>query len=165
MTNATINADTAQEFCVDRIRHFGAKADHNKTEALGLFIVLICCTLASPLFITLGPGPIFGKVIPSILSSMAAGCAVWLQQRKPQQLWTLYRTTQRRLENEEVGFRFLINEYENASDPGKVLAQRTAMICANANDLWVPLIPNPDKLIGSPHPEAVSQANSVGATT
>jgi len=27
---------------------------------------------------------------------------------KAQQLWTLYRTTQRRLENEEIGFRFAI---------------------------------------------------------
>ena len=89
---------------------------------------------------------ILGKVVPSILSSVSAGCAVWLQQRKPQQLWALYRTTQRRLENEETGFRFAINEYEDIEDPHRLLAQRTAMICINANELWAPLIPNPDKI-------------------
>jgi hypothetical protein len=99
------------------------------------------------LFIALGPGIILGKVVPSILSSVAAGCAVWLQQRKPQQLWTLYRTTQRRLENEEIAFRFAINAYEETDDPDRMLAQRTALICINANDLWVPLIPNPDRIV------------------
>jgi hypothetical protein len=153
MTSASADADPVRQFCVDRIRHFETKADHNKTEALALFVILVSCTLASPLFITLGPGLVLGKVIPSVLSSVAAGCAVWLQQRKPQQLWTLYRTTQRRLENEEISFRFQINEYEKADQPSKLLAQRTALICSNANDLWVPLVPNPDKIVGVLHPE------------
>jgi hypothetical protein len=153
MTNASTDTDPARQFCLDRIKHFEAKANHNKSEALALFVILIFCTLASPLFITLGPGLVFGKVIPSVLSSLAAGCAVWLQQRKPQQLWTLYRTTQRRLENEEIGFRFRINEYERADEPSKLLAQRTGLICINANGLWVPLVPNPDKVMGILHPE------------
>jgi hypothetical protein len=72
-----------------------------------------------------------------------------MQQRKPQQLSTLYRTTQRRLENEDVSFRFLVNEYEKASDPGKMLAQRTTAICVNANELWAPLIPNPENAIST----------------
>ena len=151
MSGEALNPITAQEYCLDRIKHFEAKANHNKAEALRLFIILMICTLASPLFITLGPGLLLGKLIPSILSTLATGCAVWLQQRKPQQLWTLYRTTQRRLENEEVGFRFSINEYEENADRNKILAQRTAVICSNANDLWVPLIPNPDKIIGTLH--------------
>ncbi len=154
MTNATADTEAALTFCADRIRHFEAKADHNKSEALGLFIVLISCTLASPLFITLGPGFLLGKVIPSVLSSVASGCAVWLQQRRPQQLWTLYRTSQRRLETEEISFRFSLNEYEEAENPGRILAQRTALICSNANDLWVPLIPNPDRVLGTLHPKS-----------
>jgi hypothetical protein len=73
MTDAISNKASAQDFCRDRIRHFEAKADHNKAEALRLFVTLISCALASPLFITLGPGTVFGKVVPSILSSVAAG--------------------------------------------------------------------------------------------
>lgn len=153
MSNGSNESDTGQQFCLEKIKHFEAKANHNKSEALTLFVILVFCTLASPLFITLGPGLVLGKVVPSVLSSVATGCAVWLQQRRPQQLWTLYRTTQRRLENEEIGFRFRINEYEKADEPGKLLAQRTALICSNANDLWVPLVPNPDKVMGVLHPE------------
>jgi hypothetical protein len=148
ITELNPDRSSAQDFCRDRIRHFEAKADHNKAEALRVFVTLISCALASPLFITLGQGTILGKVVPSVLSSVAAGCAIWLQQRKPQQLWTLYRTTQRRLENEEIGFRFAINQYEEANDPEKLLAQRTALMCMTANDLWAPLVPNPDKVIG-----------------
>jgi SMODS and SLOG-associating 2TM effector domain 1 len=144
--------ESAQDYCIGKIRHFEEKADHNKREALSLFATLIFCTLASPLLITLGPGVLLGKIAPSVLSSVAAGCAVWLQQRKPQQLWTLYRTTQRRLEYEDVSFRFLINDYERANDPGKMLAQKTATICINANELWTPLIPNPENAIGTLQP-------------
>jgi hypothetical protein len=147
MIDVTPSKTSAQDYCRDRIRHFESKADHNKAEALRTFLALIFSALASPLFIALGPGIILGKVVPSILSSVAAGCAVWLQQRKPQQLWTLYRTTQRRLENEEIAFRFAINAYEETDDPDRMLAQRTALICINANDLWVPLIPNPDRIV------------------
>jgi hypothetical protein len=154
MTTTKETPESAQQYCIGKIRHFEEKADHNKKEALSLFATLIFCTLAAPLLITLGPGVLLGKVAPSLLSSMAAGCAVWLQQRKPQQLWTLYRTTQRRLENEEVSFRFLINEYEKANDPGKMLAQKTATICISANELWAPLIPNPENAIGTLQPTA-----------
>jgi len=136
----------ASEFCKDRIRHFETKADHNKKEALAFFIALIFCTLASPLFIALGQDVFLSKVVPSVLSTVATGCAVWLQQRKPQQLWSLYRTMQRQLENELNGFEFLISDYRESTEPEKLLAERTAVICANAHQLWVPLIPSPDSL-------------------
>lgn len=149
MPDERFSSATVQEFCRERIRHFESKADHNKAEALRLFIVLIFCTLAAPLFITLGPGLLLGKLVPSVLSSLATGCTIWLQQRKPQQLWTLYRTTQRRLEREAVSFQFGIDEYETAADDAKLLVQRVALICGEANDLWAPMIPNPDKMIAA----------------
>src|ERR1035438_8743891 len=123
-----IDTDTALDYCRDRIRHFKRKADHNKREALRLFMALIACTLGAPLLITLGSGLLWGKVAPSLLSTVATGCAVWLQQRKPQQLWTLYRTMQRRLEFEEVSHRFQMNDYEGSDDPDKTLAAKTAAI-------------------------------------
>jgi hypothetical protein len=159
MTQAALATDSARDYCLDRIAHFDAKANHHKREALGMFSVLICSTLASPLFITLGQGNLLGKIIPSLLSGVAAGCAIWLQQRKPQQLWTLYRTTQGRLENEEVSFRFAINDYEKAGDLSKLLAQRTASICISANDQWTLLVPNPDKVVAGMEPEKVRSAN------
>lgn len=153
MSSANNETDIGRQFCLEKIEDYKARANRTKSEALTLFVTLVVCTLASPLFITLGDGQVLGKVIPSVLSSVATGCAVWLQQRRPQQLWALFRTTQRRLENEEIGFRFRINEYEKTDQPGKLLAQRTALICSNANDLWLPLVPNPDKVVGVLHPE------------
>jgi hypothetical protein len=137
------------EFCKDRIQHFASKADHNKREALTMFVALILCTLASPLFITLGQGLVFSKIIPSILSTVATGCAVWLQQRKPQQLWSLYRTMQRQLENELYSFEFLIHDYAGRTEPDKLLAERTAAVCMNAHQLWAPLIPSAEGLISA----------------
>ena len=139
----------ATEFCKDRIHHFEIKADHNKKEALALFVSLICCTLAAPLFITLGQGTTLSKIVPSVLSSVATGCAVWLQQRKPQQLWLLYRTMQRQLEAEINSFEFSINAYQGTPDPSKRLAERTVAVCMSAHHLWAPLVPNPEGLTGA----------------
>jgi SMODS and SLOG-associating 2TM effector domain 1 len=151
---------SAEEYCQGKVRHFESKADHSKREALTIYQLLILCTLAAPLFITLGQGVVFGKAVPAILSTLAAGCAIWLQQRKPQQLWALYRTTQRQLENEYTGYTFSIQDYATAGSREKLLAQRVATISMHANEAWVPLIPNPDKLISSLQPAEEQRAQS-----
>src|ERR1039458_136005 len=110
---------SAEQFYQDKLQHFASKADHNKRESLVLFQLLIVCTLASPLFITLSNNWLFGKVVPCLLSSTAAACAIWLQQRKPQQLWTLYRSIQRQLENEYAGYKFSLNDYDKCDDKEK----------------------------------------------
>lgn len=159
VTNAAA-ANEAREHCLGRIEHFKSKADHNKSETLLLFTVLLLSTLAAPLLIALGPGVLFGKVLPSVLSSVSSGCAIWLQLRKPQQLWTLYRTAQRRLEAEEIGYRFGVNGYDQAPAPAKLLAQRTAQICTTTNDLWAPLVPNPENFLSSLQTESARPAST-----
>lgn len=102
------------------------------------------------MFITLGPGLVLGKVVPSLLSLIAAGSTAWLQQRKPQQLWSIYRGAQRELEDQEAKYRFRLGEYETAPDPNKLLAERVAAIALNAHHQWLPTVPNPDKLNPAP---------------
>src|SRR4051794_39905675 len=85
---------------------FERKATHNKTEALLCFSTVIGCSLLAPMFVTLGEGLVWGKIIPSALSLLAAGMTTWLQLRKPQQLWALYRTCQRRLEYQQAAFTY-----------------------------------------------------------
>lgn len=63
---------------------FKLKADHNKTESLICFGVVVVFSLASPLFVTLGEGVFWGKILPSILSLSVAASTAWLQLRKPQ---------------------------------------------------------------------------------
>jgi len=138
--------ETADAFCRRTIRGIRKKADHNKSEALRCFVMVIICTLTPPLFITLGPGTLWGKVVPSVLSLFAAGATAWLQLRRPQQLWGLYRTAQRELEDQETKHRFRLAEYEGAPDPDKLLAERVAAVALNLHQQWIPLVPNPETL-------------------
>ncbi|SRR5258708_1961456 len=77
------------------------KADHNKRESQISFYAVICFTLAAPLFVTMGEGWLWGKLVPATLSVIAAGATAWLQLRKPQRLWAIYRRAQRELEREK----------------------------------------------------------------
>jgi hypothetical protein len=138
----------SEQLCQRLIEHYRIKADHNKAETLRCFYLVISCTLVTPLFITLGPGLWLGKIVPSILSLIAAGATAWLQQRKPQQLWSLYRTAQRELEVQALKHQYRIDEYEQANEPDKVLAKNVAAVVLNTHRQWVPIVPSPDQLQG-----------------
>lgn len=136
----------AEAFCRKTIEGFAAKAAHNKTESQACFMAVVLCTGVVPLLITLGEGFWLGKAIPAALSTLAAIASAWLQLRKPQQLWSLYRSAQRELEDQETKRRFLISEYETEPDPDNLLAMKVAAIALNVHNQWVPLVPNPDHL-------------------
>jgi hypothetical protein len=126
-------------------RHFAVKADHNKLESLGLFALVIAATLAVSGFVAFGNDMITGKVVPVCLSLIATATSTWLQFRKPHQLWAIYRSAQRYIENALVKHRFEIDEYEGA-DRNKLLAKNVAQIALAAHELWVPLVPSPEQL-------------------
>lgn len=138
--------ETVQEFCADTIHGLATKADHNKREALYSFVTVIVATLATPLFVTLGEGLFWGKIVPSSLSLLAAASTAWLQLRKPQQLWAIYRTAQRELEDQQTRHRFQLGPYDEAVDADKELAKRVAEIALRVHHQWLPMIPNPDNL-------------------
>jgi hypothetical protein len=130
-----------------RIRaHFAKKAEHNKRESLGLFVLVITATLSVSGFVAFGNDTITGKVVPLCLSLIATATSTWLQFRKPHQLWAIYRSAQRYVENALVKYRFGIDEYESASDKNKLLAKNVAQIALAAHELWVPLVPSPEQL-------------------
>ena len=149
-TPPTVSTDV-QAFCRTTIEGFKAKAAHNKRESQVCFMAVVLCTGVVPLFITLGEGFWWGKAIPATLSTLAAIATAWLQLRKPQQLWSLYRSAQRELEDHEVKRKFLIGDYQGTPDPDKLLAANVAAIALNVHNQWVPMVPNPDHL--KAHPE------------
>lgn len=146
---------------VNTIAGFKKKADHNKNESLGCFIVVVACSLISPLFVTLGEGVLLGKIVPSILSLSAAGSTAWLQLRKPQNLWSLYRDCQRRIEDHLYKYEHRLAEYE-ASDVerSKLLADIVRTVAWDAHQKWLPLVPTPEAIGSSIKPQTTSQTNN-----
>ncbi len=145
-TTMDAHKESVFDFAERTRRGFERKSDHNKSESLFLFILVITSTLSAPLFVTLGRGLLVGKIIPSILSLCAAAATAWLQLRKPQQLWALYRTCQRRIEDEKTHYAHAIGDYEDADSPDKMLADRVAAIALDAHNEWLPLIPSPERM-------------------
>ena len=137
---------SAQEYYGSVRAGFRDKANHNKTEAQGCFAAIIVCTLAAPLFVTLGEGFILEKVVPSVLSVMAAALTTWLQLRKPQRLWVIYRRAQRELEQAKANYDFNDAEFDGAADKDRLLARRVTAVAKGAHDEWEGLIPEPEAL-------------------
>ena len=129
------------ELSNNRIAHFRRKADHNKRESLTFFSIVIACTLSAPLFITLGNTPLLNKIIPAILSTMAAGATAWLQQRKPQQLWSLYRGAERQIEFHLQRYQLNAGEYADSANPDRLLAEHVTEIVLHTHEGWSGLVP------------------------
>lgn len=124
------------------------KADHNKIEAQACFVAALFLSLLIPLFIAFGDGTVLGKIVPSAMSAMVAGCTGWLQLRKPQRLWTIYRRSQRELEREKIFHDNRIGVYENHPNPTQLLAERTAEISFGVHEAWEALVPDTGSLKG-----------------
>jgi hypothetical protein len=123
-----------------------ARAEHNKRESLGSFVLVIIATLAVSVFVAFGNDTVTSKVIPLCLSLIATAMNTWLQFRKPHQLWAIYRSAQRYVESHLVRFRFEIDEYSPENGRDILLAKNVSQIALAAHELWVPLVPSPEGL-------------------
>jgi len=147
--------EAAADFAEKTRAGFAKKADHNKRESLICFGATVFCTLVAPLFVTLGDGILWGKVVPSALSLLATASTAWLQLRKPQQLWALYRDCQRRIEDHQTRYRYRIGEYKDDEERDRTLADNVRQIAWSAHERWVPLVPSPEAL-GHPSKKQLS---------
>lgn len=139
MSSAKIFAEKAKN-------EFTVKADHNKRESLLCIIMILVCSLIAPLFITLGEGVILAKAVPSVLSVLSAGFTSWLQLRKPQKLWSMYRNTQRLIENEIAKHEFAIGDYSHNEKSDSLLVERVSFITLNTHNEWINLVPAPETM-------------------
>ena len=140
-------SQNAVTFARSTIKGFAEKANHNKSESLRCFVIVVSCSLLSPLFVTLGDGMWLGKVVPSALSLFAAGSTAWLQLRKPQSLWTLYRDCQRRLEDHLTKYEYKLAEYDVGDiERERLLADAVRGIALDAHMRWLPLVPTPEAI-------------------
>lgn len=136
----------AEAYCSDLIAAIKSKAEHNKNESLWCFMAIVICTTAVPVLVMLGDSFWFAKVLPSTLSAFATGLTAWLQLRKPQQLWALYRTAQRELEDHQTRYRHRLDAYGPATDRHKILAENAADIAIDLHYDWLPVVPTVQQL-------------------
>lgn len=87
-----LKGKSVEEICLENVSSFADKANHNKRESHVCFAVTIGATLAAPIFILLTNDLVLGRIVPAVLSALAAAATAWLQLRKPQHLWGIYRT-------------------------------------------------------------------------
>ncbi|MBY5503441.1 DUF4231 domain-containing protein [Rhizobium leguminosarum] len=158
---------TAEEFYAEVRGGLREKSNSNKVESELMFFCIIGFTLLSPLFVTLADGFWLGKVTPAVLSVLAAAATAWLQLRKPQRLWSLYRRAQRELEREKSYYDFKIGPYADAINPEQLLAGKIADIAFGVHEQWEGLVPEPDMLVSlkvrslpDGHHESPKPANS-----
>jgi hypothetical protein len=117
---------------------------------------VITSTLAAPLFVALSEDFFWGKVLPSILSVCAAGLTSWMQLRRPQKLWVIYRRAQRELEQAKADYDFKDGEFAIEPEPDKLLARKVTAVGRWVHDQWEGLVPEPEALLtkqsnGRPH--------------
>ena len=141
--------DSVLDFYSAVRRGLREKADHNKLESQAAFFGAISFTLAAPLFVTLGDGWLWGKVVPAVLSVLSAAATAWLQLRKPQRLWAIYRRGQRELEREKASYDFALDQYAVEDHRDKLLAQRIKEVAFHVHEQWEGLVPEPDALLAN----------------
>lgn len=125
-----------------KIEHFKKKANHNKTEALWSFKLIMLSTVIVPVLIAYGSNDLWGKILPSILSCLSAFLTAWIQLRKPNQLWKLYRTAQRKLESELELYQCNAGKYKDENLKDILIIERVNKIYLSVNADWSLLIPN-----------------------
>ncbi|MBF4390728.1 DUF4231 domain-containing protein, partial [Vibrio anguillarum] len=145
-----------KDFCVDSVdsyalaqaKHYQKKADHNKFESIWCFRGVMICSLLAPLFVSFGEGIWLSKVVPSGLSAIAAFSTAWIQLRKPQTLWTVYRTAQRRIETALIHYRYKTDAYEDLPDTvaDKLLISEVTSFASEAHNMWTKAVPDTNSL-------------------
>lgn len=140
--------NAAREYSTEQVEHFKKKANHNKRESLWYFRITMISTLSAPLLVGLGEGVFLAKVLPSILSAIAAFCSAWLQLRKPNELWSIYLNAQRQIEVQITHFDFNVAEYREleAEKCNELLALNVSQLVLNTNSQWVKNVPSPSNL-------------------
>lgn len=145
------------DYCKSQIEHYKLKSDHNKRESLIFFWTALLGSILSPIFISLGEeislvigytsdNNLFPKIIPVIISGLAAFSTAWLQLRKPNQLWSLYRTTQKELEYTLNKYIYGIDEFSNLETKNILLAKKTLEIVKDTHYSWVSVVPDTKKV-------------------
>lgn len=128
------------------------KASHNKAESLWSFKLTMILTLLTPIFITTSDDWLWGKLVPSVCAALASFLTAWIKLRKPESLWSLYRTGQRQIEKELRYYKSGITPY-NGNESDKKLVENVSNIFDKTHAGWLKLVPNAEDLVTESSPD------------
>ena len=132
--------------CEKMVKDLAKKASHNKAESLWSFKLTMILTLVAPIFIVSSDEWFWGKLVPSLCAALASFLTAWIKLRKPESLWSLYRTGQRQIEKELRYYEAGIAPY-NGSEPDKKLVENVSNIFEKTHAGWLKLVPNAEDLV------------------
>jgi len=136
------------------------KANINKKWATFLFGIIILATVLSPTLILVSNNDIISKYTPAGLTVLAAISAYWIQVRKPNERWVLYRTYQREIEHEINSYKFATGKYKDAQEKEKLLAESINDKALKLHYDWIPMVPKATELEELlPTPKTLSDGN------
>ena len=139
-------AENAYEYAQRTVKGITEKAKSNKKVSQRLFVVILVATSISPVLIFLPFCDLISKGLPAFLSVSAAIASGWIQLRKPEERWILYRTAQRELEFQIDQYIHNIGEYEDPDKKDAVLADKVSQRALQLHYEWVPIVPRADKI-------------------
>lgn len=133
----------ARQYGIEQLTHFKDKASHNKFESLWCFRLIMICTLSAPLFVSLADDFWLSKVAPSVLSAIAAFATAWLQLRKPQELWSIYRSAEREIEIQITHHEFKSGNYKDLEEKlaDQLLVEKVSSIKLTTHVNWTKKVP------------------------
>src|SRR5689334_21128155 len=102
--------ETPLEYAERTREGIAGKANRDKRLTTILFFLVFAGTVSTPVVILTLPDP-FSKVVPAVVSAIAAFATGWIQLRKPQERWAIYRTAQREVEFEIDQYQFRNGAY------------------------------------------------------
>ena len=134
------------------------KADKNKKTSTLLFATILLSSVSAPILILSPivdfkipyieisvPSEFLNRYLPAIMSACAAYASCWLQLRKPQERWAIYRTAQREIEFEINKFKYEIDGYASA-DKEKILADQVNKRALQLHYEWMPYVPKAEDI-------------------
>jgi Protein of unknown function (DUF4231) len=136
-----VEPDRALEYARNTLQGIKDKAERNKHWSDALFFIIIAATASSPILILLPLAPIWSRNAPAILTALASVASAWVQLRKPQERWALYRTAQREIEFEIDQYTFGLGKYRDLTTRVSVLADAVSNRALQLHYEWLPMVP------------------------
>ena len=136
---AEILEENSIQYALRHRDYFKNKSNKNKRISNKLLIIIILSSVLTPVFILVSADFWISKLLPSVLGAAAAFSSYWIQLKKPQEKWILFRSAQRQIEYEIDIYKFNLSNLSQ-KDLEKSLAMKVSQINLEAHQNWIPLL-------------------------